>query len=159
MAKIEFLRHLCIKPILFRMEPFQPQFTLAYAGDLRTVMTHLASSEQVVTDAPVDNRGRGEAFSPTDLTASALASCMMTVIGIKANDLGLEIHEMEARVQKTMGSGPRRIIRIAIELQILAPNVSDKDKKVLERTAHACPVAQSLHPEIDQAICLIWKAK
>lgn len=141
------------------MEPFQPQFSLVYAGDLRTEMTHLASGQQVITDAPVDNRGRGEAFSPTDLTASALASCMMTVIGIKANDLGLEIESMGARVQKTMGSGPRRIVRVAIELSILAPKATEKDKTILERTAHTCPVAQSLHPEIDQAICLIWTTK
>jgi uncharacterized OsmC-like protein len=139
------------------MSDFAPQFQLEYAGDLRTEMTHLGSNSVVITDAPVDNHGKGQAFSPTDLTSSALASCMMTMIGIKANDLELDVTFMRAKVQKTMGSGPRRIVRIAIELEVSIPQASERDRTILERTAHTCPVGQSLHPDIDQAICLMWK--
>ena len=138
------------------MNAFTPQFTLSYRGDVRTEMTHTASNARVTTDAPVDNHGKGAAFSPTDLAASALASCMMTVVGIKANAMNLHIASMEARVEKTMGNGPRRILRIAVELLIDIPNAGERERKILEATARACPVAQSLHPEIDQAVCLMW---
>lgn len=139
------------------MDAFNPQYTLTYRGDLRTEMTHLASNSRVITDAPVDNHGKGAAFSPTDLTSAALASCMMTMVGIKANDMGLPVTSMEARVEKTMGSGPRRIVRIAVELVLDVPEAGERERKVLDATARACPVAQSLHPDIDQAVCLMWK--
>lgn len=138
------------------MDNFAPQYTLNYNGDLRTTMTHLGSGSEVITDAPLDNHGKGAAFSPTDLTTAALASCMMTVVGIKARDLGVDIAGMEARVEKTMGSGPRRIVRIAVELVLNVPEADERTRQVLERTARACPVAQSLHPDIDQAVCLVW---
>jgi uncharacterized OsmC-like protein len=82
---------------------------------------------------------------------------MMTMVGIKANSMGLEVASMEARVEKTMGSGPRRIVRIAVELILDVLEASERDRKVLEATARTCPVAQSLHPDIDQAVCLMWK--
>jgi putative redox protein len=138
------------------MDNFAPQYTLHYNGDLRTTMTHHGSGSEVITDAPLDNHGKGAAFSPTDLTSAALASCMMTMVGIKARDLGVEIAAMEARVEKTMGSGPRRIVRIAVELVLNVPEADERSRQVLERTARTCPVAQSLHPDIDQAVCLVW---
>lgn len=134
----------------------EPNFTLSYEGDLRTRMTHLASGTEVVTDAPVDNHGKGAAFSPTDLTSAALASCMMTMVGIKARDLGVEIARMEARVQKTMGSGPRRIVRVDVELTLDVPDADERGRKVLEATARTCPVAQSLHPDVEQVLDVIW---
>ena len=134
----------------------EPNFTLSYEGDLRTRMTHLASRSEVVTDAPVDNHGKGAAFSPTDLTSAALASCMMTLVGIKAREMGLAVARMEARVQKTMGSGPRRIVRIGVELTLEVPEADERGRKVLEATARTCPVAQSLHPDLEQALEVIW---
>lgn len=141
------------------MADFAPQYTLTYNGDLRTTMTHVASGSEVITDAPVDNHGKGAAFSPTDLTSAALASCMMTMVGIKARDLGVAIRGMEARVEKVMGSGPRRIVRIAVELVMDVPEADERVRTILERTARTCPVAQSLHPDVDQAVCLVWAEK
>ena len=124
-----------------------PHYTLAYQGQLRTAMQHLQSNSQVITDAPVDNRGKGDAFSPTDLVSAALASCVMTIMAIKAGDMGHETIDMEARVWKTMASNPRRIARIQVELDLHIPEVTDQQKLILQRTTKACPVARSLHPD------------
>ena len=134
-----------------------PHYTLAYQGQLRTEMQHLQSNSQVITDAPVDNRGKGEAFSPTDLVSAALASCVMTIMAIKAGDMGHETIDMEARVWKTMASNPRRIARIQVELDLHIPEVTDQQKLILERTTKACPVARSLHPDTQKEVVFNWR--
>ena len=134
-----------------------PHYTLAYQGQLRTAMQHLQSNSQVITDAPVDNRGKGEAFSPTDLVSAALARCVMTIMAIKAGDMGHETIDMEARVWKTMASNPRRIARIQVELDLHIPEVTDQQKLILERTTKACPVARSLHPDTQKEVVFNWR--
>ena len=129
-----------------------------YLGGLRTNITHLRSGSSTITDAPVDNNGKGEAFSPTDLVATALASCMITVMGIKARDMGLDMDGTTATVNKTMASGPRRISRVEVVLTFppAAKHFGEADKKLLEKTALACPVAQSLSGDLEQVVEFIW---
>ncbi|HMM11821.1 MAG TPA: OsmC family protein [Bacteroidales bacterium] len=129
-------------------------FIVEYTGDLRTVMTHIRSGSEVVTDAPVDNKGRGAHFSPTDLVASALASCMLTIMGISAREHGFNIEGARAEVKKVMGSGPRKIAEIHIDLYFPSNNYTDKQKKLLDLASKTCPVALSLHPELKQMISL-----
>lgn len=130
---------------------------VTYLGNLRTECEHVRSSANFITDAPVDNEGKGEAFSPTDTVATALASCMFTIIGIKARDNGLNVEGAFAEVTKTMDSEPRRIS--GIKVVIIFPMVySDKDQKILERAAKTCPVLYSLHPDIDLDISFRYPA-
>ncbi|MBK9292411.1 MAG: OsmC family protein [Bacteroidetes bacterium] len=129
-------------------------FTVEYLGDLRTVMTHLRSGSEVVTDAPVDNQGRGAYFSPTDLVSSALASCMLTIMGISAREHGFRIEGARAEVQKIMGSGPRRIAEIHIQIYFPPEEYTEKQKKLLELASRTCPVALSLHPDTKQIVHL-----
>ena len=119
-------------------------------------MTHLASGQDVVTDAPIDNQGLGQAFSPTDLVSAALASCIMTIMGIKAKDMGHRIDRMTAAVSKTMASNPRRIDCIDISLEISIPGVTEKQREILERTTRACPVARSLHGDVTKNVSFVW---
>lgn len=126
-----------------------------YQGGLRTISIHLNSKNQIVTDAPIDNHGKGEAFSPTDMVANSLATCMLTVMGIKANDLNLNIEQSKANVTKVMGPDPRRIIKIIIDFEMIGA-LTKKDQTILERTAHACPVMYSLHPDIEKEIGFKW---
>ncbi|RDK85594.1 OsmC family protein [Marinirhabdus gelatinilytica] len=128
---------------------------VTYLGNLRTECTHLKSGNNYITDAPTDNNGKGEAFSPTDTIATGLANCMLTVMGIKAMDLGVDITASTAMVTKTMTSNPRRISKIEIELN-LPGNTSDKNRKILENTANSCPVHHSLHPDIEKVIQFNW---
>ena len=127
-----------------------------YLGDLRTENIHLQSGSKIITDAPTDNRGKGEAFSPTDTVANALASCMMTVMGIKARDLNVDFVGSTAAVTKIMQAEPRRISAIEIVFDM---NVStdEKTKTILERTAMTCPVFLSLNTEIEKRISFNWK--
>lgn len=129
-----------------------------YDGNLRTTITHLRSGNSTITDAPVDNNGKGEAFSPTDLVATALASCMITVMGIKARDKGLDIDGTSADINKIMASGPRRIEKVEVTLTFPAAtkDFSDDDKKFLEKTALTCPVAKSLSENLEQAVEFVW---
>lgn len=129
---------------------------VTYLGDLRTSSIHLQSGSEIISDAPLDNNGKGEAFSPTDTVANALASCMMTVMGIKARDLNVDFTGSTAEVTKIMQAEPRRISAIEI---IFEMNVStdDKTKTILERTAMTCPVFLSLNTEIDKRISFNWK--
>lgn len=129
-----------------------------YLGGLRTQNTHLSSSDSYITDAPVDNQGKGEAFSPTDTVATGLANCMLTVVGIKASAIGVNMDGTEALVTKNMSSNPRRISEIIVVLTF-PKGISEKNKKILENTARTCPVALSLHPEIIQDIQFIWSSK
>ncbi len=128
---------------------------VTYKGNLRTSCEHLKSGNTFITDAPTDNNGKGEAFSPTDTVATGLASCMLTVMGIKANGLGVDLKNSTADVTKHMASDPRRIAKIEVVIQ-LPSNVSDKHRKILERTANSCPVHYSLHPDIEKQISFHW---
>lgn len=119
-----------------------------YLGDLRTKCIHLQSGTEIVTDAPVDNNGKGEAFSPTDLVATAYASCMMTIIGIYCNQHGLNFSHAVADVTKVMASAPRRISEIIIELDLSGNGWSEEERERVLRTVKACPVANSVHEEI-----------
>ncbi len=132
-------------------------YKVKYEGELRTRSTHLKSNTSILTDAPTDNKGKGETFSPTDLISSGLASCMMTLIGIAANERNLEIEHMEAEVTKKMASSPRRIEAISITLYIHAKNLSDHHKQVLRKVAETCPVALSLHPDLRQELEIIFR--
>jgi uncharacterized OsmC-like protein len=123
-----------------------------YLGELRVECTHLQSGKQIITDAPTDNQGKGEAFSPTDLAATSLATCMMTIMGIKAGKMGIEFTNAVAEVTKVMYSEPRRIGEIHIKMDVKDNNYSEKDKQVLIAAALACPVAKSLHPDIQQKV-------
>ncbi len=126
-----------------------------YLGELRTENIHLGSGNAYVTDAPLDNNGRGEAFSPTDTVATGLANCMLTVMGIKARDLEVDLTNSTADVTKTMASNPRRIAKIEVVLSLPA-NISEKHKKILENTAMTCPVHNSLHPDIERHVQFNW---
>lgn len=127
-----------------------------YEGNLRTVCTHEASGATFLTDAPIDNHGRGEAFSPTDTVATALASCMLTVMGIKAQQMGLNMDGTICEVTKVMYAEPRRIGEIHISIAFPANGYSDKEKTILENTARTCPVFYSLHPDLKKEINLTW---
>lgn len=129
--------------------------TVVYTGNLRTTNTHLASGTQFITDAPIDNQGLGQAFSPTDTIAAGLASCMLTIMGIKAVDLGVDLKGAKANVTKHMASGPRRISKIEIVFE-MPKDTSDKHQVILERAANTCPVHYSLHPDIEKVIHFYW---
>mgnify|MGYP006345300867 CR=1 FL=1 len=119
-----------------------------YLGNLRTKCTHLQSGTTILTDAPVDNNGKGEAFSPTDLVATSYASCMMTIIGIYCQQHGLNFQHATADVTKIMTAAPRRIGEIVIELDLSGNGWSTEDQEKVMRAAKACPVARSVHEEI-----------
>jgi uncharacterized OsmC-like protein len=127
---------------------------IIYSGELRTNAVHISSSNSIVTDAPLDNYGRGEAFSPTDLAATSLASCMLTVLGIYAQNNDINMLGSNAEVTKIMSTeGPRKIMGIDVDLEIVTKDIlNDKQKTILERVARTCPVSLSLHPDLKQNI-------
>ncbi|WP_426092153.1 OsmC family protein [Flavobacterium sp. DSR3-2] len=129
---------------------------VTYLGDLRTSSIHLQSGTEILSDAPVDNNGKGEAFSPTDILANALATCMMTIMGIKARDMELDLKGSTAEVIKIMNAEPRRIGAIEIAFEMYGTD-NIKNRTILERAAMTCPVFLSLHPEIDKRIVFNWK--
>ncbi|MEL7002933.1 MAG: OsmC family protein [Bacteroidota bacterium] len=126
--------------------------TSKYLGELRTESEHIKSGNVIITDAPTDNNGKGEAFSPTDLVCSALNSCMMTLMGIMANRKGLDIAGMTSNITKVMASNPRKIAAIEIEFTLENLQASDKEKELLKRAALSCPVALSLSDNVEQKI-------
>ena len=126
-----------------------------YEGNLRTRCIHLKSGNEIITDAPIDNSGKGEAFSPTDTVATALASCMITVMGIKAVQLGISFINVTADVQKTMSKNPRRISKISIVIN-LPLDLVKKDKMILEKVGNTCPVHNSLDPKLIRDITYNW---
>ncbi len=128
---------------------------VTYQGQLRTMAVHLQSNNQIITDAPTDNHGKGAAFSPTDLLATSLASCMMTIMGIKADDMGLDITDSKAEVTKIMASDPRRVTQVDVLIKVQGVT-SDKNKKILQKAALTCPVAKSIHPDILQNVEFIF---
>lgn len=129
---------------------------VTYLGELRTSSIHIQSGTEIISDAPTDNNGKGEAFSPTDTVANGLASCMMTVMGIKARDLNVDFTNSTAEVTKVMGTEPRRITEIHVKLD-MSIAVDQRTKLILERTAMTCPVLNSLHPNIKKEITFNWK--
>jgi putative redox protein len=134
-----------------------PVSKLTYLGELRSNAIHLQSGSEILTDAPKDNQGKGEAFSPTDLTATSLAACIITVIGITAQKDGMAgIEGAEVEVDKVMYASPRRIGEIHVRIRFPEKEYSDKEKLMYERAAHTCPVSKSLHPDIKQVISFVW---
>src|SRR5688500_6988433 len=124
--------------------------TVIYEGDLRTVATHLQSGTMIETDAPVDNNGKGERFSPSDLVATALGSCMLTIMGMKARDMQVDLKGTKIEIQKIMKSDPRRIGGINLTFSFPPElTLTDKERIILERAADTCPVVYSIHPEIE----------
>ena len=128
---------------------------IVYQNNLRTEAEHIASGKKIITDAPVDNNGKGEAFSPTDLVATALGSCMITIMAISANKYDIDMSGTNASVKKIMGSDPRRISEISIDIN-MNKNIEEKDRKRLERSALTCPVHRSLHPDLEKKIRFIY---
>lgn len=119
-----------------------------YLGGYRTQATHVLSSQTIITDAPLDNNGKGEAFSPTDLVATALSSCMLTLMDITATNHGFSLMAAEVKTTKVMASNPRRIAEVIIDFDLTGGTYSDKQKAILENAAKHCPVAKSIHPDM-----------
>ena len=130
---------------------------IIYKSGLRTSATHLQSGTSIETDAPSDNQGKGERFSPTDLMATALGTCMITTMAIKATTLNIDLDGARVEVTKIMVSEPRRIGKLVAHLFFPAHlNLDDKTKEILERTARTCPVERSLHPDIQLDMAFNW---
>jgi len=128
---------------------------LQYLGTLRIEAEHLKSGKTFITDAPTDNQGKGEAFSPTDILATSLGACMITVMGIRAVEEGFDLENCEATVQKVMESNPRRVAEVHVEVSLKA-NCSSKLQKIIEGIGRNCPVAKSLHPDLKQVVTFKW---
>ncbi|MCD0466328.1 OsmC family protein [Flavobacterium sp. ENC] len=129
---------------------------VTYLGDLRTKSVHVQSGSEIISDAPLDNNGKGEAFSPTDTVANALASCMMTIMGIKARDMEISLNDSTAEVTKIMNAEPRRIGAIEIIFEMKGTE-DEKSRAILERAAMTCPVFLSLNTDIEKKITFNWK--
>ncbi len=131
--------------------------TVSYQGNLRTQAIHLNSNNQIITDAPTDNHGKGESFSPTDLLATSLASCMLTIIGIKAAAMEVNVVGTKAEVTKIMAADPRRVSEVKVDIEFIQ-NFDERTRKILEAAALTCPVAESLHPDIVQDVTFSYTA-
>ncbi|HEY2726596.1 MAG TPA: OsmC family protein [Parafilimonas sp.] len=130
---------------------------IIYKGALRTEAKHLQSNTVIETDAPVDNQGRGERFSPTDLLATSLGSCMLTIIGIKTRDMNVSLEGTEVSIQKNMKAEPRRVGSIDVRFNFPSNlQLDEKQKTILERAALTCPVAKSIHPDIELNVDFGW---
>ncbi len=130
--------------------------SITYQGNLRCEAVHLQSSSRIETDAPTDNRGKGERFSPTDLLCVSLATCMITTMGIKAADMNIDLKNTKADVTKHMASDPRRVAKIEVTVY-LPKKVSEKERLILEKTGNSCPVAKSVHPDIELILKYNWE--
>lgn len=126
-----------------------------YLGNLRTESVHISSNDMILTDAPRDNNGKGEAFSPTDLVATSLSSCILTVIGIISKRIKYDLVNTKSSVKKIMSSNPRRIVEIVVKIEF-SQSADSKTRSIIEKTALNCPVSKSLHPDIKQNISFIW---
>ncbi len=127
-----------------------------YLGELRTENTHLQSGAKIITDAPCDNRGKGQSFSPTDMLATALGNCIMTIMGIKAMDNNIDITGTELDITKIMAENPRRVAEVIIEFNFPKNNYSKEDKALIESVAGISPVPLSVHPDLKQTIKFNW---
>lgn len=130
--------------------------SVTYLGNLRTSSVHLQSGSTMLTDAPTDNNGKGEAFSPTDTVANALATCMFTIMAIKCNTMDVELTGSTAAVTKVMAEGPRRIAKIKIVFDMTC-EADEKTRTILEKIAFTCPVHLSLHPDIIRDVTFNWQ--
>jgi len=131
--------------------------SILYKGELRTSATHLQSNTSIETDAPLDNQGKAERFSPTDLVATALGSCMLTIMGIKARDMGIDLTDVKIDIQKHMKSDPRRIGAVDVSFHFPADlQLDEKQRTILQNAALTCPVAKSLHTDIEQNVVFNW---
>jgi uncharacterized OsmC-like protein len=126
--------------------------SIIYLGELRTEAVHTLSGNKLTTDAPPDNQGKGEFFSPTDLLATSLGTCMLTIMGIAARTHGFDIDGTKVGITKVMGTNPRRVVEVIVELTFPHNNYSPKERKLLELSAKECPVANSLHPDLKQTV-------
>lgn len=129
---------------------------VTYLGELRTSSIHIQSGTEILSDAPTDNHGKGEAFSPTDLLANALGSCMVSIMAIKSKDLHLNLEGSSVEVTKIMQTEPRKIAKIIIVMN-MSVSVDQRAKLILERSAMTCPVLLSLHPDIVKEVTFNWK--
>jgi len=127
-----------------------------YLGDLRTENIHLQSGSKIITDAPTDNRGKGEAFSPTDMLATALSNCIMTIMGIKAMDNGIDLVGTELDITKIMANDPRRVDEVIISFNFPQKGYTEEEKKLIESVAGISPVPLSVHPDLKQTIIFNW---
>lgn len=127
-----------------------------YLGGLRTEAVHVRSGEKIITDAPLDNHGKGEAFSPTDLMSTSLACCMMTLMGIAANAHGITLAGLQARVVKHMAANPRRVERIELAFELDGGALDDRQRALLEHAARTCPVAMSLSSGLVQEVSFTY---
>ena len=125
-----------------------------YTGDLRTEATHVKSGQSFITDAPLDNQGRGEAFSPTDLLATSLGASAITVVGIAARTHGFNVDGTSIKITKIMASDPRRVGEVIVEMDFPAVKYTEKEKSIIRHTINTCPVGQSLNPELKQTFIL-----
>jgi len=123
-----------------------------YIGELRTEATHVKSGVKIISDAPPDNQGKGEFFSPTDLLAASLGSCMLTIMGIASRTHQIDIDRTKVKITKVMASNPRRVSEVHVEFDMPGKSYTEKEKSILDNAARTCPVALSLHPEIKQII-------
>lgn len=128
---------------------------VTYLGDLRTSSVHLQSGSEILTDAPRDNHGKGEAFSPTDMVANALGACMVSIMGIKAREIPLDITGSTVEVTKIMQAEPRKIAKIIIVINMKG-DADEKTRTILERVSMTCPVYLSLHPDIEKEVTFNW---
>ena len=126
-----------------------------YLGELRTEAIHLKSAQRIITDAPVDNQGKGQAFSPSDLLCASLGSCMLTIMGIAARTHRINMDGTELSITKVMAENPRRVAEIVLDFE-LPDELDEKQKAILEHAAHTCPVALSLHPDIKQKTAFLY---
>lgn len=127
---------------------------IIYTGDLRTDATHVKSGQSFITDAPTDNQGKGEAFSPTDLLATSLGACAITVVGIAARTHGFNIDGTSIKITKIMASDPRRVGEVFVEMDFPDIKYSKKEKAIIRHTINTCPVGQSLNPALKQTFVL-----
>jgi putative redox protein len=127
-----------------------------YMGGLRTEATHVQSGTKIITDAPVDNQGKGEAFSPTDLLSASLASCMLTIMGIKARASNIDIDGTTCSITKIMAADPRRVAEIVINFKF-PKEYSEKEQQMLERAALTCPVYYSVHEDLKKTVTFGWE--
>jgi len=147
---------ICFIFMICKNEKYMETIRTKYLGDLRTENTHIQSGNKVITDAPLDNQGRGEFFSPTDLLATSLGSCIMTIMGIKARDNGIDLTGTEIAVTKIMASDPRRVAEVIVEFYFPKKNDSEQERQLIESVAGISPVPLSLHPGLKQTIRFNW---
>jgi putative redox protein len=125
-----------------------------YTGDLRTEATHVKSGQSIITDAPIDNQGKGDAFSPTDLLATSLGVCAITVVGIAARTHGFNVDGTAIKITKIMASEPRRVGEVIVEFDFPAVKYSEKEKAIIRHTINSCPVSQSLNSSLKQTFII-----